>query len=119
MDAQNGHTRARLPEPGTRGAGEGQTPSLRHLASSDIATSDHPHGRAIDVMIADYHDPSQIALGDRVSDFLIANHASLKIKYIIWQQKIWTPTNPTWRPMADRGSDVANHLDHVHVSVAE
>ena len=75
--------------------------------------------RAIDVMIADYHDPSQIALGDRVSDFLIANHASLKIKYIIWQQKIWTPTNPTWRPMADRGSDVANHLDHVHVSVAE
>lgn len=88
-------------------------------ASSDIATSDHPHGRAIDVMIADYHDPSQIALGDRVSDFLIANHASLKIKYTIWQQKIWTPPNPTWRPMADRGSDVANHLDHVHVSVAE
>ena len=88
-------------------------------ASSAIATSDHPVGRAIDVMIDNYRDPAQIALGDRVAQFAIANHANLKIKYVIWRQRIWTPSNPTWRPMADRGSITQNHYDHVHVSVLE
>lgn len=86
-------------------------------ATSAIAGSDHPFGRAIDVMIPDYRAPAQIALGDRIADFVIANHEALHIKYVIWRQRTWTPQNPTWRPMADRGSDTANHLDHVHVSV--
>ncbi|GEM_PF-2673783 len=88
-------------------------------ASSKIATSDHPAGKAIDVMISNYNDPAQIALGDRVADFLIANHVQLKVKYVIWRQRIWTPNNPNWRPMEDRGSPVDNHYDHIHLSVLE
>lgn len=88
-------------------------------ASSAIASSDHPFGRAIDVMIPTYGSAAGIALGDRVADFVIANHQTLRIKYVIWRQRSWSPQNPTWRPMADRGSDVANHYDHVHISVED
>lgn len=86
-------------------------------ATSAIASSDHPFGRAIDVMIPNYRAPAQVALGDRIADFVTANHQSLHIKYVIWRQRTWTPQNPTWRPMADRGSDTANHEDHLHISL--
>ena len=64
-------------------------------------------------------DPAQIALGDAICDWLIANHEVLKIKYLIWRQQSWSPQRPYWRPMADRGSDTDNHFDHVHISVLE
>ena len=48
---------------------------------------------------------------------LAANAAEFGIDHVIFEQKIWTPRNPTWRPMADRGGITANHYDHVHVSV--
>ncbi|WP_232550085.1 lytic transglycosylase domain-containing protein [Propioniciclava soli] len=88
-------------------------------ASSKISTSDHPHGKGLDVMISNYRDPAQIALGDAICDWLIANHEVLNIKYLIWRQQSWSPQRPYWRPMADRGSDTDNHYDHVHISVLE
>lgn len=87
--------------------------------SSKIATSDHPHGRGLDVMISHYRDPDQIALGDAIADYLIANHQTFKIKYLIWRQASWSPQRPYWRPMANRGSDTDNHYDHVHISVLD
>ena len=88
-------------------------------SSSKISVSDHPHGKGLDVMISNYRDPAQIALGDAICDWLIANHEVLKIKYLIWRQQSWSPQRPYWRPMADRGSDTDNHFDHVHISVLE
>ena len=37
---------------------------------------------------------------------------------IIWQQHIWTAERggDSWRPMKSRGSDTANHKDHVHLT---
>jgi hypothetical protein len=38
---------------------------------------------------------------------------------VIYRQHIWTVQRSSegWRPMSDRGSPTANHMDHVHVSV--
>ncbi|MGH8775923.1 MAG: hypothetical protein ACRDWI_12375 [Jiangellaceae bacterium] len=38
---------------------------------------------------------------------------------MIWAQRIWTAERSSdgWRWMEDRGSDTANHYDHVHVTV--
>lgn len=39
------------------------------------------------------------------------------VGYVIYQQKIASARDGwAWRPMEDRGSNTANHFDHVHVS---
>ena len=73
--------------------------------------SDHNSGQAVDVMIRGQ-------VGDEITAFLIKNRNELNIKYVIWEQKIFASyTGWTGRPMENRGSDTANHYDHVHISV--
>lgn len=72
----------------------------------------HQYGRAIDFMV--YKDWT---MGDQIAAFLIANAKQFKVDHIIWRQRIWTPSSPSWRHMADRGGVTANHYDHVHVAV--
>lgn len=82
--------------------------------SSSAYSSDHPNGRAIDIMIPSYKKNK--ALGDKIATYFIDNHKSLKVKYLIWRQRNYTITRGKWVHMADRGGDTANHYDHVHVS---
>lgn len=73
--------------------------------------SDHNSGNAVDIMIRG-------GVGDEITAFLIQNKNELNVKYVIWEQKIYASyTGWTGRPMENRGSDTANHYDHVHVSV--
>ena len=67
-------------------------------------TPDHPSGRA---------------LGFEVAAWARTNARSLRIKYVIWDQRIWNiqRNDEGWRHMAGRGNDSANHKDHVHVSL--
>lgn len=74
--------------------------------------SNHGRGGAIDFMT--YKDSAK---GWAVAKYLAANASEFQIDHIIFEQKIWTPYKPYWRPMANRGSITANHYDHVHVSV--
>ena len=74
--------------------------------------SNHGSGGAIDFMT--YSDSAK---GWAVARYLAANAGAFDVDHIIFEQKIWTPYKPYWRPMADRGSITANHYDHVHVSV--
>lgn len=80
-----------------------------YRASSDVANSDHPKGLALDFMCGK-------STGDRLAPYAVANHRALNITYVIWQQRIWSINNPSWKKMEDRGSPTANHMDHVHVS---
>ena len=77
------------------------------------AHGEHSSGKAIDIMTS---DPS---VGYRIADFLKAHAAELNLYDIIYRQHIWTPERASegWRLMPDRGSETANHFDHVHVSV--
>lgn len=70
---------------------------------------DHGKGLALDFMV--YEDA---ALGDAVSNHLLANWEHYNLKYIIWQQRINFGSG--WQPMEDRGSPTQNHYDHVHAS---
>lgn len=71
--------------------------------------SDHPGGKALDFMTRD---------GNALAAFAEKNWKRLNIKYIIWNQHIWSPSRAGegWRLMEDRGGDTANHRDHVHIS---
>ncbi|GAA1432234.1 hypothetical protein GCM10009616_21210 [Microlunatus lacustris] len=84
---------------------------------------DHPEGRAIDIMIdsaiPDYKSREAVELGDRVVAYLQARKEEFRVHYIIWQQQSWSANRAEddWRPMEDRASDNANHLNHIHVTV--
>ncbi|MDR1852828.1 MAG: hypothetical protein LBR21_09335 [Propionibacteriaceae bacterium] len=80
----------------------------------------HPSGRALDVMLASngsHVNASEEELGWRIADYVTQNWQKFDIDHIIFMQKIWTPSNPNWRLMSDRGSDNANHKNHVHIAV--
>ena len=75
--------------------------------------SDHPLGLALDFMVGNDN-----AKGDAVAADLRSNATAYGITYVIWEQQIWSTARAGegWRRMADRGSNTANHMDHVHVS---
>ncbi|MFT4295610.1 MAG: SH3 domain-containing protein [Micropruina sp.] len=89
---------------------------------SSAYSSDHPSGRALDIMIPKYSTASGKALGDKIARYLQQNHKKLHVHYLIWRQRNWNVERNLdftkgWRTMADRGGATANHYDHVHVSV--
>jgi hypothetical protein len=75
----------------------------------------HPHGLAIDVMIPDYNTAHGKALGDRVVAYTLANADRFGVNHVIWRQVSYSH-NGSSKSMADRGSDTANHYDHVHIA---
>lgn len=80
---------------------------------------DHPSGRALDLMIPKYKSAAGKALGKEVALWAKANARELGINYVIWDQHIWNIQRDAegWRYMASRGSDSANHKNHVHITV--
>ncbi len=82
--------------------------------SSSAYSSDHPNGRAIDIMIPSYK--SNKALGDSIAQYFIDNGKRLHVTYIMWRQRYYTMDRGSWKKMEDRGSDTQNHMNHVHVS---
>jgi hypothetical protein len=74
----------------------------------------HKNGRAVDIMLT---PGAESALGHRIADYLIKHAKDFNVDHIIFEQQIWTPGNPHWRHMADRGSITANHFNHVHVAI--
>jgi hypothetical protein len=83
------------------------------------ALPDHPSGLALDFMINDYTTADGQDLGDEVAAYVKAHADELGVSYVIWNQEIWNVRRDAegWRAMADRGSDSANHRNHVHVTV--
>ena len=83
------------------------------------ALPDHPSGRALDLMLPNYKSAAGKALGKKLSRYLQANNKALGVNYVIYDQHIWNVLRDKegWRYMASRGSDSANHKNHVHVTV--
>ena len=99
-------------------------PQIRTIGgyrASSSYSSDHPNGRAVDVMVSNWSQQSSIDYGWTIARDFAANAAEYKITYIIWRQQIWNASYPErgWRWMEDRGGATANHLDHVHISVRD
>ncbi len=75
----------------------------------------HPAGLAIDVIIPNYRTPAGRALGDRITEFVMANAERFDLEYVIWQ-RMYLPAKGKPHLMADMGNDDANHFTHVHIS---
>lgn len=80
---------------------------------------DHPSGRALDIMLSNYTSSSSNKLGWNIANWVRNNSSALGVEYVIFDQHIWSVARSSegWRTMEDRGSDNANHRNHVHVTV--
>lgn len=87
--------------PGSRSLGIYSARTIR----GSSAVSLHSEGRALDVR------PASTAQGNAIRDWAYANRERYQIQEIIWQRKIWSSMNPTWR-----GYNGSNpHTDHLHI----
>jgi hypothetical protein len=81
-----------------------------------VPGSDHPYGRAIDVMTW-----SNRALGWRIANWAVANAGALGVKYVIFNGRIWTRSRGwhAYRHPSDpcNCNPTLRHDDHVHISV--
>lgn len=81
-----------------------------------VPGSDHPIGKALDVMIANYLSQAGIAQGTSVADWFVANPNAFGTKYVIWRDRI--NQGGTWAPYQhpSGSNDTLQHRDHVHLS---
>ena len=97
-----------------------QRPELGHLNDATWAMVAHELLAEADPDLGLFAPGSPLAaapLTERIARYAAANAGRFKIDHIIFEQKIWTPYRPYWRPMEDRGSITQNHYDHVHISI--
>jgi hypothetical protein len=89
-------------------------------AVGSVEGSDHPYGRAIDVMIG-YPSAQGRVLGWRIAQWAVAKAEAFDVKYVIFNGRIWTRSQG-WHGYR-HPSDACNcnptlrHDDHVHISV--
>jgi hypothetical protein len=94
---------------------------------SDAVSSDHPNGKAIDVMMSSggqLPDPPRVDLGWAIARWAQANASALGVTYIIWAARIWSVERSVegWRdytenfPYGSAVNPTTLHLDHVHIS---
>lgn len=84
--------------------------------------SDHPTGRAVDVMIDEWASAAGIAHGDEIALWLQQNHDRLGVRYLIWRGRIWhtKKLEEGWRAYSHpsgQSNPTLDHMDHIHVSV--
>jgi hypothetical protein len=88
-------------------------PQVKTFYGTRSSSGYHGQGRALDSMISDS------SVGWDIAHWVRAHAKELGAMEVIYRQHIWTVQRSSegWRPMSDRGSPTANHMDHVHVSV--
>jgi hypothetical protein len=86
-------------------------------------TSDHPSGRAVDIMIDRWQTPAGQAEGRAISRWVAEHAAELGVTYVIFDAHIWSTdrADEGWRPYqhpSGATDPTSLHRDHVHVSVS-
>lgn len=84
--------------------------------------SDHPAGRAVDVMIDNWSSSSGNSEGWEIARWVRDQAGELGVKYVIFDAKIWSVARneESWRTYehpSGATDPTSQHRDHVHVSV--
>lgn len=84
--------------------------------------SDHPDGKAVDVMIPNWQSQIGNERGWQIARWAQSNAQSMGVKYVIFDAHIWSVdrTSEGWRPYGHPSGatdPTSMHLDHVHISV--
>ena len=87
-------------------------------------TSDHPRGKACDVMVGGdaRSSPGRKALGTKIANWTVRTAGQTGVHYVIWFGQIWSARTGQWKPyngggIYDPQDATGGHYDHVHVSL--
>ena len=83
--------------------------------------SDHPMGKALDIMIPNWASGPGIGLGNNIASWFVGNPGAFGTKLVIWRDQYNRGSG--WRPYTHPNGPTQNptlrHMDHVHVSVLD
>ena len=83
--------------------------------------SDHPSGHACDFVMSSplgtMPTPEYLAHGWALCNYLIDNADRLRVKYVIWQKRIWELGEWDDYRRYSNGNLTEDHYDHVHLSL--
>lgn len=98
--------------PGRNKAADGWIGDTAHSSRK----SDHnPNGSGVVQALDITHDPKSGVDGNKIADALVKS-ADARIKYIIWNKRIWNPSvSANWRAYAGKNP----HDKHIHISVKD
>lgn len=77
----------------------------RNIAGTNVL-SDHAKGLALDAMT------DNLSIGTAIANYFIMQAQARRVKYIIWQKRIWYPDGQGWRSYTGQNP----HTTHVHIS---
>jgi hypothetical protein len=84
---------------------------------------EHPRGKACDFSsqaggFGGYAEGDDRAYGDHLAAWFVENADALGVKYVIWFNQIWEPSNG-WGPYSGcgGGNPSCDHTNHVHLSM--
>lgn len=90
--------------------------------------SDHPRGRGCDItfgQLGEFPAKADVDRGWLVARWLQVNAAALRVRYLIWQGRIWHAgrAEDGWLPYSgggvyDPADPTGGHYDHIHVSTS-
>lgn len=87
-------------------------------SSGSVAASDHPKGKACDIMLKDYKSTEGRANGEKIANWFRSNPNAFGTKYVIYYDRIDNMGGKGWEPYShpSGSDDTLQHRDHVHVS---
>ncbi|MEV4138098.1 hypothetical protein AB0J72_38730 [Dactylosporangium sp. NPDC049742] len=83
---------------------------------------DHPLGKACDfsanksTFVNARATGDDLAYGNRLAAWCVANAKNLGVKYVIWYKRIWQPSSG-WKSYGGDGTPAGDHYNHVHLSM--
>jgi hypothetical protein len=80
--------------------------AVNGMGPGSVPNSDHPKGLALDAMT------TNLSTGTAIANYFIMNATARRVKYIIWQRRIWFPDGRGWQPYSGPNP----HTNHVHIS---
>lgn len=94
------------------------------LERTDFDTSEHPHGRALDIFVTAHRTKAEgdsKSLGDEIAAWFVDNANRFGTEYVIWYERINTLNG--WRPYTryrDQPNDhTLQHRDHIHITFVD
>lgn len=82
--------------------------------------SDHPKGKALDIMIPNYASASGQRMGQSIANWWTTNANQFGTRMVIWRDQ--ANEGRGWKPYGNPGglyNDTGQHRDHVHVSLLQ
>lgn len=87
-------------------------------SSGSVAASDHPKGKACDIMLKDYKSTEGRTNGEKIANWFRSNPDAFGTKYVIYYERIDNMDGKGWVPYShpSGNDDTYAHRNHVHVS---